>query len=922
MTLDPHKPASERIRTASAAVILLLMLAGHTVLETARDSLFLARLSVRELPATYAAIAIAALLAAELHGRMRVRMAPGPLLLMTLLVGSAGDLLFLIPFRAHLSWAPSAFYVFIAVIATLATSQFWLMVSELFTVQEAKRSFAAISGGGLLGALLGAGLARLVSAQLGEGALLCVGAALLMIAGLAAGWTRGFSLETPLAGDDPQPPPLAAAARGEAMREPQAVRYLKRLLALGLLSTVSATLIDYVFKVQVAQSVPTAELSSFFANFNAALNAGALVVQVLLAPHLLRQTGVGPSLTFVPLVLFMLGAGVFVAPGLISVLLLRGSDGGLRYSLLRSSLEVLYLPLPRRVRTRWKTLVDLVGQRGGQAVASVGILVCISAELSVSHMAGIAVLLALGWLALAATMEPHYVALFRERVKAGAIETRAEVPALDLRSLESLVAALGSDDDDAVMATITLLVDYDRAHMIPALLLYHPSRTVVLRTLEVFANAGRHDFAGAARRVLERDDDELRSAAMLALAGQMSVPELEAELAKAPAQPVRAALLVALVVRDPEAQLAAAAEVRAGCEPEAGAATRLTFARALRLSGNAQVASALLTRLLKQADAQLELEVARAMLAAPSMQHFPHLLQMLDSRDVRGVAREALVAIGEPALHALRAAMDDPALPRALRAHIPRSLSRFGSPAAADVLLEQLEREEDGWVRFKIVRGLGQLRQHLQSRKRLAQIYAAARVNLLQALHFLSFRLDLERQRSARLALEKPGGQLLIAALDDKRNHAVDRAVRLVGLRHAADVIHSIRQALAGTDTRLRADSGELLVHRAPQDIALALTALLTRGDDELALLRAASALSAPLDRASYSARLEQLVHDSSEAVRSIANFHVRELGNATWPELDGAPALSPSFRPDVIALANDLVDPPDPLLTQVRRTP
>jgi hypothetical protein len=105
----PYIPTSERVRTASAALILLLMLAGHTVLETARDAFFLARLSVRDLPLTYCAIALAALVAAELNGRLRARLAPGPLLWFTLLLGAAGALVFIIPFRRHLPWAPPRF---------------------------------------------------------------------------------------------------------------------------------------------------------------------------------------------------------------------------------------------------------------------------------------------------------------------------------------------------------------------------------------------------------------------------------------------------------------------------------------------------------------------------------------------------------------------------------------------------------------------------------------------------------------------------------------------------------------------------------------------------------------------------------------------------------------------------------------------
>jgi AAA family ATP:ADP antiporter len=900
----------------AAGAILLLMLAGHTVLETARDSLFLARLSVRQLPWTYGAIAVSALLAAELNGRLRARLGPGSLLLWTLAIGALGDLAFVIPFHSHAFWAPHAFYVFIAVIATLATSQFWLLSSELFTVVEAKRSFATISAGGLLGAMLGAALARVVSSSFGDTSLLWFGAGLLVASGVLANLTRGHTFDAIQKHDDPAP--LAAASQPDAMRDPEALHYLKRLLLLGLLATVTATLVDYMFKAQVAHSVPKEQLSSFFANFNAVMNAGALVLQLLLAPRLLSRGGIGRSITFVPLAMIMLGLGVFAAPALWSVLVLRATDGGLRYSLLRSALEVLYLPLPRRVRARWKTLVDLVGQRGGQALASLGILAFISAELNIRQMAATALPLTLVWLWIALTLEPRYVALFRARVKAGAIETRAEVPALDLRSLETLVAALGSEDDDEVLASITLLVDYDLAHVIPALLLYHPSRTVVLRALEVFANAQRKDYWGTARRLLDRDDDELRAAAMLALAGHMSRAELESELAKSPALAVRAVVLVALMARDEATDTAAAREVRAACAPEAGEATRLAFARALRLSSGALTVE-LSPRLLTHASRPIELEVARAMAAAPSVEYLPYLIGMLDSRHVRDLVRDTLLAIGAPALAALQGAASDSALPRRLHAHIPRSISRFDSPTAADMLLDMLESEHDGWVRFKVVRGLGQLRQHIGDSHRLARVDAVVRSNLEQVLHYMNFRLDLKRDPLAEPRLSMPGGKLLIAALADKEAFAIDRAVRLTGLRHSGDTIHNIRQALAGSNARLHADSAELLVHRAPEDIASALTALLATDDDEWRLTRTASALSLPLGRASYAARLQQLLDDPSEAVRGIAAFHVRELGMLALREPVSTGPLDAPFVQELLGLADRMLEPP---LERARRTP
>jgi HEAT repeat protein len=318
--------------------------------------------------------------------------------------------------------------------------------------------------------------------------------------------------------------------------------------------------------------------------------------------------------------------------------------------------------------------------------------------------------------------------------------------------------------------------------------------------------------------------------------------------------------------------------------------------------------------LLERAGPALELEVARAMARQPTAAYVPDLIQMLDSRQLRNIARTALVEIGQPALDALRAALQDGGLPRRLRAHIPRSISRFGSPAATDLLIDWLDREPDGWVRFKVIRGLGPLRAHMSDPLRMARIAAAVRGTLGQALHYMSLRLDAMRARAREPALDTPGGRLVLAALADKEAYAIDRAVRLIGLRHGGDIIHNIRQALAGNDARLRADSSELLVHRAPPDIALALTTLLSSGDDAWRLAAAAGALSLPLIHRDYVERLREMLTDESEVIRSIAAFHVRELGvpARALPSVAGDRRARPQLGQERVSLANRVLEAPE----------
>lgn len=882
-------PSGQRAAALLATATLFAIMAGHTLLETARDSLFLTRMSVERLPWAYGSIALIALLAIEGDRHLRRRFSPRRLLACTLLAGAVGCALFVQPFRAHAGWAPHAFYVWVAVVATLAIGQFWLLLSESFTVAEAKRVYALVGAGGLLGAMFGGGLARASAASgHGEGTLLGLGAGLLALAAALAGLRRG--LHEPAPPDRPSVVTGMLAARTAAMRDLRSERYLRRLLGISVLATVAVTLADFAFKAEVVRRVPSHELAAFFGTLNAGVSAAAVVAQFVVAPQLLQALGAGRALLVLPVALGLASLGGLVAPGLVTFILLRGLDGSLRHSLHRSSIEVLYLPLASHARARWKLVVDVVGQRGGQALAAGVIALCLAAGLPPLAPLWLVSATCVAWVALSIRMDSAYVALFRDKVRAGAIETRADVPELDVRSLESLIAALGSDDEEEVLAAIDVLVDYERAHALPALLLYHPSSAIVVRALEVLMSSGRRNYAAAARRLLDRPDAEVQAAAMLALSGHMEADELRRELETERPIAARAAVLVAIKARGLDDDEACEREIAAGVDPRAPIEVRVAFARAFRLRGD-RCCLPVLHQLGRAAGPELQLELARAMLAIPDLEHVPQLLPMLANRNVRALARDALVAIGEPALDALGRATTDLELARAVRAHLPRSIARFGSPASAELLLDWFEREPDGWVRFKIIRALGLLRPHLRSKAHSRRMLAHGRHALVRATQFMAVRLATELDRLADPRLATQCGELLIAVLREKEAHAVDRAVRLIGLLHSANGIHHIRQALAHRDRRRRADGIELLVHKLPHDIATALTSLLESGPDAARLGRAAEVLREPLAVRSYEERLRLMLGDDSEAVRCVAACHVGELGLITLADAVGLAA-------------------------------
>src|SRR5688500_3618142 len=131
----------ERRGAAAAFLTLFGILAAHTLLETARDALFLARLPPSQLPWVYMAMAVLAVGLSQFHGLTRRGTYSLPLLL---LLFSGGTLTFWLLGSFQDPWTLRALYVWTGLVGTLAGVQFWLMLGELYTVTQAKRVYKLI----------------------------------------------------------------------------------------------------------------------------------------------------------------------------------------------------------------------------------------------------------------------------------------------------------------------------------------------------------------------------------------------------------------------------------------------------------------------------------------------------------------------------------------------------------------------------------------------------------------------------------------------------------------------------------------------------------------------------------------------------------------------------------------------------------
>lgn len=348
-----------------------LVMAFFTLARALRETLFLTAFPVARLPLMVIATAVLTLPAVGYFAQRLSRGEPRATAIRLSVILAVGTLA-LGPMAPGARGALVAFYLLTAVGALLLASSFWLVVAELFPVREAKRVYGLVTAGGTAGTLvagfsLGGLVHTLPLAAVGSLLAALLGAYALVIGRLP----RGPAPMLREAGAGPSRFPVR-----DAVVEMAKTPHLCRIAALVLAATVASTLIDFQFKAHAQAAWPDpADLSGFLGVFYGWTGAAALLLQLVAAPRLLGERGVGGALSVLPAVLTLGGLLALIWPGMASATLLRGADNTLRRALHRPVMEYLYVPLPAPVRRRTKTVVDTLADTLGEALGSVAILI-------------------------------------------------------------------------------------------------------------------------------------------------------------------------------------------------------------------------------------------------------------------------------------------------------------------------------------------------------------------------------------------------------------------------------------------------------------------------------------------------------------------------------------------------------------------
>jgi ATP:ADP antiporter, AAA family len=694
-------------------------------------------------------------------------------------------------------------------------SQFWTFANDVYDARQAKRLFGFIGGGAGLGGAFGAAITSVTVEEVGRDNLLLVSAAAL----IACVGIVHLIIQRQTPAHHVEVDEERGVGAREAIRLLVKSRHLRVLaLVVGFAAAGAATIDLQVNMWADASGGDPDTIAAFLARITLYASLAGFLVQVALASRIHRSLGILFALLMLPIglaasatLILMVGKEWVVAGA-------RALDSTLRYSLDKTTREVLFLPLPADLRYRAKPFIDVTTDRFAKAVTALLLLVLVQPwglGLSWRQLSYAMLILTSIWIVMALVARREYLDSFRASIGARAIApdtVRTDVA--DAATIETLVEELSNPDESAVLYAIEMLEALGKRNLITPLLLQHESPRVRARTLKAIALT-RSRVAGGwmstVERMVQDEDVDVRAAALRALAElahEDAAVLMRRHLADSePRVVVTAAIALANSGRPADVDAADEALQQLIADTRDGAAPgRAEVANALAHIDNRRFRP-LLVPLLYDRDVrviQKAIGSARAMGASDGL-FVPGLLSLLGHRALKSDARDALVGYGEPIIDALAYALLDQLEQVWIRRHIPATLALLGTQRAMDALVTSLD-DPDGFLRYKSIVAIEQLRREHPAIGCPRPVLEALVVKETSRYYNgLTLHQNLLRHTT------DAGHSLLASALEDKLRRAVDRIYRILGLLYRVEDVAAARHTIERGEGRRRAAAVEYL---------------------------------------------------------------------------------------------------------------
>ena len=718
-------------------------------------------------------------------------------------------------------WSAIGIYLFRLILGVLLISQFWTLANNVYDPRQAKRFFGFIGGGAALGGLTASFLVQLMVELVGFDNLLLVSAGLLV--GCTAIVTAVLTRSKGVGLKD-----IASAAEekgvpwNEALRMLRESKHLQTIAIVIALAAMGAALIDMQLNMAADEAAGEGEgaaerISALLATVQIYTSIVAFFIQIWLVARIHRYLGIGVALLLLPISLGGTAVAMLLSQQLWSTMLARVVDTSLRYSVDKTTREILYMPLPIELRLKAKLFVDVTVDRLAKSGVNILILVLVQPwglALSWPQLSYASLTMLVLWVYMSVRARKGYLAAFRHSIEQRDVQPTVGLDVADLSTVETLVEELAHPDEGRVLYAIDVLESLDKRNLVTPLLLHHEAGAVRARALAALGSARSEiaqRWAPAIQGMIKDENADVRVAAIGALASirDQDATALARTLLSDNDPRIVATAAVALSQsgrrEDQETADRALSSLAAAAE-ESDPQVRRDLAAAIRNVGGADCRH-LLIPLLHDGDPAVAAESMRSVRALPSTDNLfaPTLISLLGNRQLKSGARETLVGYGEPVVAMLGHFLRDRQEDIWVRRHIPATLARVPVQASMDILIAGLA-EPDGFLRYKVLSAIEKLSR--DSPDLTFEAEPIEKLTLKEGRGYFNW-LSLHHNLFVRAGL--PTDSVLALTLEQKLGRSVDRIYRLLGILYPWKDITAARWAIDHGDARSRSSAFEYL---------------------------------------------------------------------------------------------------------------
>lgn len=296
----------------------------------------------------------------------------------------------------------AAFFVWASVFNLFVISLFWILMSEIYSSEQAKRLYGFIAAGGTAGAFAGPLVAQTLAMLIRPTNLLAIAGVLLLAAMLLAMALRRHHEGEGSEAANHRPTvtlrDLVAGAE-HVWRSP----YLFRIALWVLVANVIGTFF-YLEQSDIIGRTMTnkAERVQFLARLDLVVSVLTILVQLAGTGRFMERLGVGPAAAALPCIGILGLLALSVAPSLAIVAGVLVAERTTAFALSSPAVKVMYTVVEPEEKYKAQNFIDTVVYRGGDAVSG-WIMSALGRDglgYGITTIALASLPAALGWLAL------------------------------------------------------------------------------------------------------------------------------------------------------------------------------------------------------------------------------------------------------------------------------------------------------------------------------------------------------------------------------------------------------------------------------------------------------------------------------------------------------------------------------------------